>query len=66
MIVIINDIPTKVEPRTTIDDVAQMNNINTPGVAIALNGKIVNRNNWNITELTEGDNIIIIKAAYGG
>lgn len=66
MIVIINDIPTKVEPRTTIDDVAQMNNINTSGVAIALNGKIVNRNNWSITELTEGDNIIIIKAAYGG
>lgn len=36
------------------------------GVAIAVNNKIVKRDEWNSFILNENDNIIVIKAACGG
>lgn len=36
------------------------------GVAMALNNKMVPRAEWENTRLTEGANVVIIKAACGG
>ncbi len=36
------------------------------GVAVALDNKMVPRTSWETTPLSEGDNVIIIKAACGG
>ena len=36
------------------------------GVALAINNRIVTRNAWEETSLSEGDNVTIIKAAFGG
>lgn len=36
------------------------------GVAIALSGKMIPRQNWADTPLPEGADVFIIKAAYGG
>ncbi|MCQ2221428.1 MAG: sulfur carrier protein ThiS [Prevotella sp.] len=36
------------------------------GVALAINNRIVTRNAWEETSLNEGDNVTIIKAAFGG
>ena len=36
------------------------------GVALAVNNKIVPRTTWAETEIKEGDNVTIIKAAFGG
>lgn len=36
------------------------------GVALAVNNKIVPRTDWTETALNEGDNVTIIKAAFGG
>ncbi len=36
------------------------------GVAVALDNKMVPRTRWETTSLSEGDNVIIIKAACGG
>lgn len=36
------------------------------GVALAINNRIVPRNTWDATCINEGDNITIIKAAFGG
>lgn len=36
------------------------------GVALAINNKIVSRPSWIDTNLTEGDKVTIIKAAFGG
>lgn len=36
------------------------------GVALAVNNRIVPRSAWAETELKEGDNVTIIKAAFGG
>lgn len=36
------------------------------GVALAVNNRIVPRSAWAETALNEGDNVTIIKAAFGG
>lgn len=36
------------------------------GVAVAINGNIVGKKDWEARMLMEGDDIIIINAAYGG
>lgn len=36
------------------------------GVALAVNNRIVPRTAWAETALNEGDNVTIIKAAFGG
>ncbi|MDE5849724.1 MAG: sulfur carrier protein ThiS [Muribaculaceae bacterium] len=37
-----------------------------PGVAVAVNDKVVRKVNWNSTLLTEGDQITVITAVCGG
>ncbi len=36
------------------------------GVAAAIANKMIQRNDWAATKLSDGDNILIIKAACGG
>ena len=36
------------------------------GIAVALNGEVVPRSEWNETELSEGDRIEVLVAAQGG
>lgn len=36
------------------------------GVALAINNRIVTKTTWEKTSLNEGDNVTIIKAAFGG
>ncbi len=36
------------------------------GIAVAVNNKMIPRNEWNNHTLQEGDHVIIIKAACGG
>ena len=36
------------------------------GVAVAVNGKIVRKPEWDSTTLNDGDDVVVIRAAYGG
>lgn len=36
------------------------------GVALAINNRVIPRNQWSCTMLSEGDNVTVIKAAFGG
>lgn len=36
------------------------------GVALALNNRVVQRTEWGATTLCDGDNVTIIRAAFGG
>lgn len=36
------------------------------GTAVAVNGKVVKRADWSAAALKEGDEILVISAAYGG
>ena len=49
-----------------ISDFLVEKNINVIGIAIALNNKVVSRKLWNEVALKEGDDLIVISAAYGG
>jgi sulfur carrier protein len=40
--------------------------IETRGVAVALNGEVVRRGDWEVTTLSDGDVVEIVNAAAGG
>lgn len=57
------------EPRTVADNATVASLLEgsaTGGVAIAVNDNIVRRPDWTTTVLHEGDEVVVIKAAYGG
>lgn len=66
MIVTINNETCVLKSECTIAQIAQMKNSMGGGTAIAVNGKIVRRQDWDYSTVKEGDDILIIKAAYGG
>ena len=36
------------------------------GIAVAVNNELVKRVDWDSCQLSQGDDLIVIKAAYGG
>ncbi|MGD0054687.1 MAG: sulfur carrier protein ThiS [Acidimicrobiales bacterium] len=40
--------------------------IETRGVAVAVNGDVVRRGDWDVTALVDGDAVEIVNAAAGG
>lgn len=51
---------------TTLSQLISELEIATTGIAVAVNRKIIPRQLWEQTTLSEGDSIVIIKAVYGG
>ncbi len=51
---------------TTIDGLIEEFSIETKGVAIALNNRVIPRSNWGATKLNEGDKVVIVSAVFGG
>lgn len=51
---------------TTLSQLIAELSITTTGIAVAVNRKIIPRQLWEQTNLTERDSIVIIKAVYGG
>lgn len=51
---------------TTVSQLFEILETDTRGTAIAVNGKIAKKEEWDTRELLDGDDILIIKAAYGG
>lgn len=54
------------EPETILSDALSANGIATQGIAIAINETVVPKSEYETRQLSEGDDIIIIKAFYGG
>ena len=50
----------------TIEQVITERGAALTNVAVAVGGKMVPHTEWQSTELHDGDNIIVIKASYGG
>lgn len=65
MNVIVNGEPTDVKG-STVADLAVELNLPNKGVAIARGIQMIPRQEWSSTPLSEGDNLIIIRAACGG
>ena len=51
---------------TTLEALANELSLPERGVAVAINNRIQPRATWKEVTLSEGDNITIIKAAFGG
>jgi sulfur carrier protein len=62
----INGVTADVADAATVADVAAANGVGATGSAIAVNNKLVRRADWAQTMLADGDDVVIIKAAYGG
>lgn len=62
----INGKEFEVETATTLSQAMEKASIKQGGVATALNGKVIPAAMRGKTVLADGDNIVIIKAFYGG
>lgn len=56
----------KVTEAATVQQLAQELALPERGVALAVNNRIITRSAWEETPLQEGDDVTIIKAAFGG
>ncbi len=53
-------------PGTTVEELVESLYQSAGGIAVAVNGKLVKKPEHQAFVLQEGDDIVIIKAAYGG
>ena len=50
----------------SVKDLLTSMGLGEDGIAVARNNKLVSKNDWETTAVFEGDEYIIINAAYGG
>lgn len=66
MQITLNSKPKQLPHSISVADLITRENIPAPGTAVAVNGSLVRKDNWTERMLCEGDDVIIISAAYGG
>ena len=67
MKITINDVVTEVEKGASVADIIALQGLEGKGgVAVAVNGKIVRKDDWATYSLHDLDSLLIINAAYGG
>lgn len=67
MKITVNDIVENIADNTTVAQLIEARGIaGQGGVAVAVNGKVVKKVDWDTHTLHELDSVLIINAAYGG
>lgn len=67
MTIYINDMPELLPSDfMTVSDLIKHKNFKTAGTAVALNDKIIKKEKWDVTTLSDLDHVTIISAAFGG
>lgn len=67
MTITLNNQTVEVEATTVLSSlVSQQLGEKQNGVAVAVNGVVVSKNNWSEVTVNENDDILIIKATQGG
>lgn len=61
-----NELKNLPEEVQTVADLASLLNVKPQGTALAVNGSVVLKRNWETHKLRPHDNVMIITAAYGG
>lgn len=56
----------EIKTSATVADLAEEMGIGAGGAAVGVNNRLIKRTDWPTTHLNENDDVIIIKAAYGG
>ncbi len=66
MKIIINKKESEIAKDTTLAELIRDNNMTMTGIAVAINGKVVRRGEWETTLLSDGMEITVISAVCGG
>ena len=66
MKITINNNTTTIEPETSLKQLADSMQLPDAGIAIAINNKLIPKQNWQQTQLKETDQVVIVRAACGG
>ena len=66
MKIYINQKEIEVQDNISVKELLDMQQIAVEGTAIAIDNKLVPKNEWNDRILTDGNKITIIRATFGG
>lgn len=66
MTIRVNNVSHAVENSSSLDDILKQLDIQTSGIAVAINEQIITRSKWESTSIQDQDQILIIKATQGG
>ena len=66
MKIYINQKEIEVQDNISVNELLDMQQIAIEGTAIAIDNKLVPKNEWNDRILTDGNKITIIRATFGG
>lgn len=66
MKIYINQKEIEVQDSISVKELLDMQQITIEGTAIAIDNKLVPKNEWNDRILTDGNKITIIRATFGG
>lgn len=66
MQVYINDQPVECREESTVSTLLVQQNILPVNIAVAIEDKVIPKNQWDTTEITKDSHILIIKAVQGG
>jgi len=62
-----NSEPQEIPAALLLIDLLETKELNNKkGIAVAVNGNVIPRQNWSDTQLSHNDSILVIKAAQGG
>ena len=66
MNITLNDKTTTIDNETSLQQLIERELSTTQNIAVAINNSLIKRTMWSSTILQEGDNVVVIAAAYGG
>ncbi len=66
MKIYLNQVEVTTEQDATISQLLHSQGIKPEGIAVAINNRIVKRDEWTIQQLAENDKVTVIRATYGG
>lgn len=55
-----------VSTETTVFNLVEKLNVQTNGIAIAVNNQVVKKTDWDFKELQQNDDVLIIRSTQGG
>ncbi|RCS26995.1 sulfur carrier protein ThiS [Polaribacter sp. WD7] len=62
----VNQKEHQVASATTVVNLINQLKIQTNGIAIAINNRVVKKTDWNVQQLQQNDVVLIIKSTQGG
>jgi thiamine biosynthesis protein ThiS len=62
----LNGEPSELSEQTTVGHLLEQQDLDRPGVAVAVNREVIRRADWTQTVLRNGDRVEIIHAVQGG